>query len=643
MKKLMVRGAEFVRGEPSDDSKDPLVFDLVWSTGAEVKRTEWATGKQFMELLEVSESAIDMTRLNGGAPVLRDHWAETQDVVGVVERAWVDTSGDTPVARATIRMSARQEVSGMVQDIKDGILRNISVGYRVTEWKIARAEKGEIERRTAVKWVPMEISVVAVGADSKAGFNRSEEHSDYKEENEMHREQELDQRKLPEQTVTAPAPAPVIDVDALVRKAQSDERTRVSEISTLCRKHDSSDLQDALINEGASVDQARAAILKKIEDRAPVTHPAASAVAVRGGLDEGITRRDALGEAMYCRMANEELKSDAHELARSFVNASVVRIAAQCLESAGVRDVNGMANHEIVQRAMESTSDFPILLGTNVNRMLLKAYMLAPQTYGPLTENDTVQDFRTVEMLRTGSIGTPTQLVEGGELKYVALDDAGKETARLLTYGNKIKVTRQLLVNDDLGGIRRLINAQGESMNRLEGDLAWAQITSNPTMGDGVVLFHTDHGNIDGSGAALSNASLAAARLAMRLQTEPNGLDYLNLAMTHLIIPPDLEQVANSLLRNKWLPTQASNTVEDFFRGLPLIVEPRLTTADANAWYAVSIGANKPLIRFTLAGASQPVTAREVKFGTGDLEVAIRHDVAFKVADWRTLYKNIGA
>ena len=489
---------EEVRGDEANSTaqSDAARFDIVWTTGAEVDRMDYRTGKPYVERLDVTAEAVDLSRLNAGAPVLRDHWADTREVIGVVERAWIDMETTPPCGRATIRLSSRADVAPVVQDIRDGILRNISVGYKIRGCKVKKRD-GMPDLRVATRWEPAEISVVAVGADPAAGFNRSSEDEDFDMENQETRDGA---------TEAAPTKTDLLDIETATRNALASERKRVSDISALCLRHDAAHLQNALIDSGASVDAARSALLDEIAKRAPSIKPNVRAEMMQ---DEKETMVRALDKAVALRFSNSDVSQEDHEVTKSFRNASFTAIAREILESRGEK-VKGWSGYEIIGRAMESTSDFANLLGSNVNRQLLAAYALQPQTYGPLVQNDTVRDFRSIEMHRLGSIGTPTQLVEGGEIKYVGLNDSDKETAQLLTYAQGIKVTRNLLVNDDLGGIRRLINGQGEAINRLEGNLAWAQITGNPTMGDSVALFHSTHGNLDGSGAALSNASVSA-------------------------------------------------------------------------------------------------------------------------------------
>ena len=81
------------------------VFDLpmVWSTGASVRRRDPWTGRVYDEVLSLDATHVDLSRLNGGAPLLNTHGAyDLEDVLGVVEAAWIDTRAGTPVDFASV-------------------------------------------------------------------------------------------------------------------------------------------------------------------------------------------------------------------------------------------------------------------------------------------------------------------------------------------------------------------------------------------------------------------------------------------------------------------------------------------------------------------------------------------------------------
>ena len=114
------------------------------------------------EILDHSETSVDLSRLNDGAAVLVDHEG---DQVGVVEDAEVkDRRGF-----ALIRFSKGKRASEVFNDIVDEIRRNISVGYIIKSFEITEADK-ENKIYRATEWMPVELSVVGVPADATVGW-----------------------------------------------------------------------------------------------------------------------------------------------------------------------------------------------------------------------------------------------------------------------------------------------------------------------------------------------------------------------------------------------------------------------------------------------------------------------------------------
>ena len=159
---VLGRAAE-VRAQTAD--MDARTVDIIWTTGAVVRRHSWF-GEPIDEELSLVPGAVRLGRLNGGAPFLNSHNAwELESVLGVV----VDGSAriEAGIGVATIRFSERDEVTPIFRDIAAGIIRNVSVGYRVHRFEIEKRD-GAPELWRAVDWEPMEISAVAIGADPGA-------------------------------------------------------------------------------------------------------------------------------------------------------------------------------------------------------------------------------------------------------------------------------------------------------------------------------------------------------------------------------------------------------------------------------------------------------------------------------------------
>ena len=154
----MIRSASVQTFNPSDRS-----FDVVWTTGATVRRRD-SYGDAYDEELVVTPEAVDLSRLNSGAPLLAQHdLSSLAGVIGNVVRANIANG----IGTATVRLSRRQELDGVATDVADGILKSISVGYRIDfAERIQRA--GDVPLLRAIRWTPMELSLVVIGADPLA-------------------------------------------------------------------------------------------------------------------------------------------------------------------------------------------------------------------------------------------------------------------------------------------------------------------------------------------------------------------------------------------------------------------------------------------------------------------------------------------
>lgn len=140
--------------------------ELVFSTGAAVERVDWA-GKRYREVLSLDPKHVRLDRLNSGAPLLDAHQAGSLEaVLGVVESGSARIVNGQALAR--VRFSKRASVEPVWQDVRDKVLRNVSIGYRVHRFEETPSKDGQIPTRTAVDWEPYEVSLVPMGADAGA-------------------------------------------------------------------------------------------------------------------------------------------------------------------------------------------------------------------------------------------------------------------------------------------------------------------------------------------------------------------------------------------------------------------------------------------------------------------------------------------
>ena len=672
-----------VRLMPDTVVAEARTIEVVWSTGAPVRRRDLWSGKAYEEVLSLDPAHVDLSRLNGGAPLLNTHGAfDLEDVIGVVERAWIGREGGVHVGRATVRFSDRADVEPIWQDVKGGIIRNVSVGYAVRTYEI-REEEGAIPVWTAIDWQPLELSAVPVGADGAAGFRsqqsptlcrllRQEPHSHSTEKETIMTDvtpaaSEPDRIEAPAEVPvataataaeTGPPQTQIADTRVVPSTAASpvartgpqepavkpeqilaQERSRISGIYEAARKlHVDQKLADDLVKRGTSLSEARGFLIDAaaLADAAIETRPHVGA----GDLDATETRRAAVETALLHRFEPGRFRLT--DAAREWRGLSLIEMAREFLEAEGIR-VKGMGRDEIATRALHTGSDFPQILAGVTNRTLRDAYEAAPRTYQAIARRATVADFKSVQRLQLGEAPQLEKVNEAGEFKRGSIGEA-KETYRVETYGKVVGITRQVLINDDLDAFTRVPSLFGTAAATLESDVVWSIFTANPAMADGKTLFHAAHSNLASSGAALDVANLAKARTAMSKQTGLDGKTVLNIRPTFLVVPTSLELAAEQLLAQNIVPAKSGDVVPATIRSLTVVSEPRLDPASgAVPWYLVASPAAIDTIEYAfLEGQDGVFIETRMGFDVDGVEIKARLDFGAKAIDWRGLYKNPG-
>ncbi|CAN7613892.1 HK97 family phage prohead protease [Rhizobium sp. LjRoot30] len=167
------RDAE-VRSASFDEAENTI--EVIWTTGAPVRRWSWRHDRYYQEILEVTPKAVRLDRLNAGAPFLDSHSdGRLAHVIGSVVRGSARIEGGIGYAR--IKLSRADEDKAIIDKIRDGIIRNISVGYAIH--KVVKTDAdgdGNDEEWRVVDWEPLEISAVPVPADAGSQI-RGREHN----------------------------------------------------------------------------------------------------------------------------------------------------------------------------------------------------------------------------------------------------------------------------------------------------------------------------------------------------------------------------------------------------------------------------------------------------------------------------------
>lgn len=586
---------------PKSLNREARTVEAILSTGADVDRGN------FDERLEVSDRAVDLSEIP--VPVLDTHHRDsTRDILGSVTAARVE--GRQLIGKITI--SKRHE--GLLDDIEDGTLRSFSVGYTINAYRDEADRATGRLVRIVTRWTLKEASFVPIPADAGATV-RSD--------------------TVPTQTTqTAQAPAPVQTTQAPAQMTRAQVNVEIRALRQTFGLPDT--WSNDLIDREATVEQARAVAVEAVRQRPSSAISTHTPAQVATGANPETFQR-AAGEAMYCR-ANPSVKpSDA---AREFMGMSVIDLGRTILGRSGVL-ATGMSPSAIVER-MLTTSDFPAIMGDTVNRALRAGYQAAPSALKAVARKSTARDFRRKTKLQISEAPTLEKVNEAGEFTYGALHDA-KESYAIAPFGKIIAVTRQLLVNDDVGAFTDMSAKWGEAAADFEAqqlvDLLEAGAGAGPMMDDGKTLFHADHGNIAASGAPITVTSLAEARLKMRKQKGLAGRP-INVRPRFLVVPPELELVAEQVLAA--IQPTTTDDVNPFGGKLELLVETRLSSV--TRWYLVSDPATTEGLEYSyVQGEEGPQIETKQGFEIDGMAFKVRLDFGAAFLEHRGWFRNTGA
>lgn len=234
-----------------------------------------------MEIISHENGAMNLDRLKSHAPLLFNHDMDKQ--IGVIEDAWI---GSDKRGYVRVRFSKSAFAQEKLQDMNDGILRGVSFGYIVEDMVLTKAGvNGAPSEYTVTKCLPYEVSAVTVPADYSVGLGRAvdgseelevtvigeespeEEAAETPEEESAEENPENADEGIPSEEIkklAAPAAQQARTKMSEVDNAVKGERERIATINALGTKLGKQDLAKSLIENGKSIDEARAAFLETI-------------------------------------------------------------------------------------------------------------------------------------------------------------------------------------------------------------------------------------------------------------------------------------------------------------------------------------------------------------------------------------------
>ena len=628
------------------------------------------------EILVHDSDAVDLSRAGDGLPLLWNH--NTDEPIGVVERIKIKDGK----LRGVLRFSNNKKAIEVFNDVRDGFLKNISIGYQVNKFE-EQANSNDIR---VTGWTLLESSVVTVPADASVGINRS-----LSGVNAM-----ADETQTPAVEVgttdnhgagTDPV-VPIRQIDAIRAKAVLDERNRLKEIDGIFANpivpRDSvyDGIRAQALNEGWSADQTRKIVMETLGGEAepasnqgtvpdgvqvfgvasraqpaasPAYQPRPLGAGVRMGEDQTEKFRNGFTEAMLVKAGVlTDRKSIDGARAGGFVGKRLIVLAGDYCRMHGINtqamDDDAVAFRALTYRAAgQTTSDFTNILANVANKSLLQGWEEAPETWQTWTRRGTLPDFKTAEISGLSGFTGLDEVPEDGDITYGKFTDR-KETIKLVSYAKKYRITRKLIINDDLRALSAIPRAMGRAGNRKVGDITYALLNGiGPTLNqDSTALFDTSsHKNYVAASTAPTVATLNTASVAMAKQTDPNTSAVLNIQPRYLMVPKALEHTARVLMAATYDPAGTAGTLppNPFSGRYEVITDARLDgqTYGTAAWYLLA----DPNIFDTfevafLNGMAEPYMRENEEWDGQGTSYLVGVDFGVSALDFRAVHKYRG-
>jgi len=401
-------------------------------------------------------------------------------------------------------------------------------------------------------------------------------------------------------------------------------------------------------NEDAAIQAARAAAVEEVQRHARVENARIEAIRTEGathGIDaatitrcisEGHSIEQARGEFLNAirsqqssmvlpqiRISNVKhstrhleasmlLRADAADVAEKAFGEDITQQADEQFRDISLIDMTRMAlqlhGHPVPHgrddtiRAGFSTGSLSTILGNTANKMMLKGYQANTGSWRRWCNIKNLKDFKSTPMARLNDLGEFEQIGNDGEIKTGKRSET-YETIKIDTYAKNFGVTRQDLINDDMGAFTAVPKGHGTKAAQSVTKLVYTTFLSNPTMTDGESLFTAATGdrletNLRTS-LALSSDNLTTALRYFMEMTGPDG-EPVEVPAAFILGPPALRGLMQQLINSQVImpvgDTDAKYpTYNPHAKGRELqdyIAEPRLgmsayTGSSATTWYLI--------------------------------------------------------
>ncbi|WP_312946335.1 HK97 family phage prohead protease [Agrobacterium sp.] len=610
---------------PSSLDEEKRVIEVVAATETPVGRGV------YKEVLLCTKKAIDATRLIG-LPVIDSH--DRSSVLAVLGQVTAYKIENRQLI-ATIKFADSERGRQAFDLVKSGMLNKVSVGYVIREFEETDVRKGAV--LTATAWQPYELSLVSVPADHNATVRGASNMGRRTKPNanpdiEMDDEEELDNRNGGDETRAARFNDQLDDLVRSAVKAGLSATTVRAELDGIRSMSGARDVVFDLLADQSSRIQTRSFSGGRSEPDIAANDRVVDAIAVRLGAPS-TDQSNPLRSRSLIEIGRNHLEGAGYSISGLSDNAIADAMMGDYRSlGLGTRSLGG---------GMHTTSDFSFLMDMGAGRALEARYNSTPTPLKILAARRDQPDFRKRSFIRPGEAPPLLKVQEDGEIKFGTFGEARTEI-KLESYARAFSVTRQALINDDLGVFADFIRDFSDNVVDNEGNILFDLLSQNNFGGtkllDGKNLFHADRSNLAALGGRIDVGSVSDARVAMRMQKNVNGTGTAGVVPAVLLVGPRLETEAEKFVAQ--INATAISDVNPFSGKLRVMVENRY---DGPGWWMLGDPVSRPALMYGhLQGLEGPQLRSEEPFGRQGRAYSVEHDFGAGVLDPRAIYFNPG-
>ncbi len=622
-------------------------------------------------------------------PILKDH--SPQQLVGHTERIWVEggrtlkvtgiVSGDGEAAREVVGSADKgfpwqasigaeilrieevragtevtvngQKFSGPIEVVRASRLAEVSfvalgaddsTAARMVAARNASKQPGQEKIMTFLEWLKAKAFDLAGLNDTQKATLQAAYDAEQKALSSSNEDDKSDDENVSADPVKAS------------RIEAAKETRRIGDIRKLCAgKH--ADLEATAIEEGWSKEKLEAEVnklelkaLREARPNAPQIMKGSEKSVTGEVLEAAVLQASRASKSMMAHLSEKAMNAADREYKRQISLQQLLLEAAWANGYTGrffnIREVLRAAFQPSLQAGF-STIDISGVLSNVANKGILEAFMAVEQTWRDISGIRPVNDFKEITSYRLTGANQYEKVGPGGKIKHGTLGELSY-TNKAETYAKMLGITRQDIVNDDMGALAQVPRILGRGAALALNEVFWTEFLDNAS------FFASGNLNyFEGAGTTLQISQLQVALQKFRDQKDADGKP-MAIAPAILLVPTALEMTAKTLVNSAEVRDTTASTKAPTSNPFQGMFTPRTSAYLGNssfsgysvtAWYLLANPADVATIETVFLNGQETPTVETADADFDELGIQMRgfHDFGVNKQEYRAGVKSKGA